>query len=125
LKLSDSVLVFNGGVVQVNISFIAVMCLCTDSCRQCPCVLIKTLTQDNIFRISKGRFYKLGKTAKVKLSLCFNRAPRHEGILGEWRYITTHSLTSTLDGGEWSALLPGRFTPRESAPGTHGIGGWD
>jgi hypothetical protein len=25
-----------------------------------------------------------------------------------------HSLTSALDGGEWSASRPGRFTPRES-----------
>jgi hypothetical protein len=35
-----------------------------------------------------------------------------------------HSLTSALDGREWSASLPGRFTPRERAPGTHWIGGW-
>jgi hypothetical protein len=28
-----------------------------------------------------------------------------------------HSLTSALDGGEWSA-------PRERAPDTHWIGGW-
>jgi len=27
-----------------------------------------------------------------------------------------HSLTSPLDGGEWSASLPSRFTPRERAP---------
>jgi hypothetical protein len=33
-------------------------------------------------------------------------------------------LTLALDGGEWSASHPGRFTPRERAPGTHGIGGW-
>jgi hypothetical protein len=33
-------------------------------------------------------------------------------------------LTSALDGGEWSALRPGRFTSRERAPGTHWIGGW-
>jgi hypothetical protein len=26
--------------------------------------------------------------------------------------------------GEWSASRPGRFTPRERAPGTHWIGGW-
>jgi hypothetical protein len=32
-------------------------------------------------------------------------------------------LTSALDGGEWSASRPGRFTPRKRAPGTHGIGG--
>jgi hypothetical protein len=35
-----------------------------------------------------------------------------------------HSLASALDGGEWSALRPGRFTLRERAPGTHWIGGW-
>jgi hypothetical protein len=33
-------------------------------------------------------------------------------------------LTSALVGGEWSASRPGRFTPGESAPGTHWIGGW-
>jgi hypothetical protein len=33
-------------------------------------------------------------------------------------------LTSALDGGEWSALLPGRFTPKERAPSTHWNGGW-
>jgi hypothetical protein len=32
-------------------------------------------------------------------------------------------LTSALDGGEWSASCPGRFTPRERVPGTHWIGG--
>jgi hypothetical protein len=37
---------------------------------------------------------------------------------------STHSLTSALDGGEWSASRPGRFTPRERATGTHWIGGW-
>jgi hypothetical protein len=31
--------------------------------------------------------------------------------LGEWRYSFTHSLTSALVGGEWSASRPGRFTP--------------
>jgi hypothetical protein len=35
-----------------------------------------------------------------------------------------HSLTSALDGGEWSAASPGRFAPRERAPATHWIGGW-
>jgi hypothetical protein len=60
------------------------------------------------------------------LSLClsFNWAPRHEGMLLEWKYSSTHSLTSALDGGEWSASRPGRFTPRERAPRAHWIGGW-
>jgi hypothetical protein len=39
-------------------------------------------------------------------------------------YISTHSLTSALDGGEWSASRPGCFTPRERAPDTHLIEGW-
>jgi hypothetical protein len=30
----------------------------------------------------------------------FNRAPRHEGVLREWRHDSTHSLTSALEGGE-------------------------
>jgi hypothetical protein len=64
------------------------------------------------------------KKVSVKLSLCFNWAPRHEGILGEWRYSSTHSLTSALDEGEGSTSRPGRFTPKERAPGTHWIGGW-
>jgi hypothetical protein len=54
----------------------------------------------------------------------FNSAPRHKSLLGEWRYSSTHSLTSALDGGEWSASCPGHFTPRERAPDTHWIGGW-
>jgi hypothetical protein len=61
---------------------------------------------------------------KVKLSLCFNLAPRHEGVLGKWRYSSTHSLTSALDGGEWSASRPGRFTTKKRDLGTHWIGGW-
>jgi hypothetical protein len=61
---------------------------------------------------------------KVKLSLCFNWAPRHEGVLGEWRYSSTHSFSSALDGGKWSASRLDRFTPKERAPVTHWIGGW-
>jgi len=26
----------------------------------------------------------------MDLSLCLNREPRHEGVLGEWRYSSTH-----------------------------------
>jgi hypothetical protein len=61
---------------------------------------------------------------KVNLSLCFKLVPPHEGVLREWRYISTHSLTSALEGGQWSASRPGRFTPRERAPDTPWIGGW-
>jgi hypothetical protein len=44
--------------------------------------------------------------------------------MGKWLYNSAHSLTSALDGGEWSASRPGRYTSRERAPGTHWIGGW-
>jgi hypothetical protein len=39
-------------------------------------------------------------------------------------YSSTHSLTSALDGDEWSASRTGPFTPRERVPGTHWIEGW-
>jgi hypothetical protein len=41
----------------------------------------------------------------------------------ESRGIAPPFLTSE-PGGEWSASLPGCFTPGEIAPGTHWIGGW-
>jgi len=50
---------------------------------------------------------------KLKLSLCLTK--RHAmKLYWEWRYSSTHSLTSALYGGEWAA--------RERAPGTHWIG---
>jgi hypothetical protein len=33
-------------------------------------------------------------------------------------------LTSALDEGEWAALCPCRFIPKEIPLGTHWIGGW-
>jgi hypothetical protein len=56
--------------------------------------------------------------------LFLNQEPRNEGVPREWRYNSTHSLTSALDGGKWWASRPGPFTLRERAPGTHWIGGW-
>jgi hypothetical protein len=53
-----------------------------------------------------------------------NWEPRREGVLGEWKYSSTHSLTSALDGGELSASRPGRFVLMERAPITRWIGGW-
>jgi hypothetical protein len=59
---------------------------------------------------------------KVVPVLQVSTTPRRR--IGEWMYSSTHSLTSAVDGYEWSASRPGRFTPRERAPGTHWIGGW-
>jgi hypothetical protein len=71
----------------------------------------------------KKRGYQPVLKVKVKLSLCFNWAPRHKDVLGKQRYRSTQSLTSALHGGEWSASRLGRFIPG-TAHGTHWIGGW-
>jgi hypothetical protein len=44
--------------------------------------------------------------------------------MGEWTHRSIFFLTSALAGGEWSASRSCRFTPGESATGTHWIGGW-
>jgi hypothetical protein len=66
---------------------------------------------------------KIKVRCKVVPVFFLNWAPRHEGVFGEWRYSSTHSLTSVLDGDKWSSR-PGRFTLREIAPGIHWIGSW-
>jgi hypothetical protein len=57
----------------------------------------------DMVRTPVARIQLLGRgkgNVKVNLSLCFNSAPGHEGVLREWRYSSTHSLTSALDGSE-------------------------
>jgi hypothetical protein len=64
------------------------------------------------------------RKCEIYMLFFLNWAPRYEGVLGEWRYSSTHSLTLALDGGEWSASRPGRSTSRKRAPGFHWIRGW-
>jgi hypothetical protein len=68
--------------------------------------------------------YSYQLTDKRECHLCnteLSTTPWRRG--GEWRYSSTHSLSSALDGG-WSASRPGHFTPMEIGPGAHWIGGW-
>jgi hypothetical protein len=59
--------------------------------------------------------------SEVKLAVCvINEAPGHEDIWG-CESIAPSFLTWALDGGEWSASRPGRFTPRERALGAWSI----
>jgi hypothetical protein len=44
-----------------------------------------------IYNIFEGMAEVCGSKVKVKLSMCFNWAPSHLGVLGEWRYSSTHS----------------------------------
>jgi hypothetical protein len=50
----------------------------------------------------------------------------HHAMKAYWgvEVCSTHSLTSVVYGGEWSASRSGRFTPREISPGLHWIGSW-
>jgi len=41
----------------------------------------------------------------------------------EWEFSSMH-FELALDGGEWSASRPSRFTSRERVASTHWIGGW-
>jgi len=42
----------------------------------------------------------------------------------EWRYRSTHSFFSALDGDECSPSRPVGFTPTERVAGSHWIGSW-
>jgi hypothetical protein len=60
----------------------------------------------------------------VKLYLCLlSYTLCQENIRGSGS-IAPLFLTSALDGGEWSASCPCRFTRMERATDTHWIGGW-
>jgi hypothetical protein len=57
---------------------------------------------------------------KVKLSLCLtNYAMKTYGRVDVWIHVF---LNSALDGGEWSASCPCRFSPGETTPSTHWMG---
>jgi len=62
------------------------------------------------------------KQDKGKCKGKFHPTTGHEGPAVEYKYSSTLSLTSALDGGGWSTPRPGRFTPVKR-PGTHCTGG--
>jgi hypothetical protein len=64
----------------------------------------------------------LGKKL-VKLSLCLTKHHPMKTYSGSGG-IAPRILTSALDGGEWSASRPGRFTPRGITARTHWVWGW-
>jgi hypothetical protein len=54
-----------------------------------------------------------------------HRNIRHTGFYaGKCLTLLLPEVTSALDGGEWSASRPGRFTPRERAAVALWIGSW-
>jgi len=70
-------------------------------------------------------YESLLKKVKVwgNVVLVLNKVPRHEDVGG--MEVQHHAfLISTVDGGEWLASRPYRFTPAERASGTHSTEGW-
>jgi len=62
---------------------------------------------------------------KAKLPCAFfNSAPRHEGVLGEWRYSTTHSWPRYQMEVSGQLHVPASFILRGRVPDTHWIGEW-
>jgi hypothetical protein len=60
---------------------------------------------------------------KVKLSLCFDWAQRHEGVLGSRGKL--HSFFDLSTRWRWVvSFTPRPLYPRVRVPGTHCIGGW-
>jgi hypothetical protein len=72
-------------------------------------------THESCAGCSPGR----GSTLTESRPCAFNRTPRHEGVLEEWRYSSMHSLTAAIDGGEWSASCSGCFIPGKEPCVTH------
>jgi hypothetical protein len=72
----------------------------------------------------RGAFYNKVKGKGKVVPVLFLTEHHTMKAYWKWRYSSTHSLTSALDGGEWSASRPGRFTLGERAPRTYWIGGW-
>jgi hypothetical protein len=73
---------------------------------------------------AKLQWMSMKRLGKVKVkSLCL---AKHHAMKTYWGVeVQLHAfLAWALDGSEWSTSRPGRFTPRERAPGTHWIGGW-
>jgi hypothetical protein len=56
-------------------------------------------------------------TKKVTWSLCAMKT--YGGVA-----VYPPLITFAVDGDEWSASRPCRYTPGDIAPGTHFIGGW-
>jgi hypothetical protein len=76
------------------------------------------LRQRHLFLTIKHN--KNNKEAKLSLCLIKHHGMKTYGGGG----VAPPFLTSALDGSEWSASRPCRFTPGERAPGTHWIGCW-
>jgi hypothetical protein len=94
-------------------SYVRLVFICVSSL-----ILLNGFRWNLVLQIYTGSYYE------VKLSLCMiNEALCHEDTQ-EIGGIVPLFLTSAINGGEWSALCPGHFTPGERCPSACCTGGW-
>ena len=79
----------------------------------------------NITILPKDNFKPLSKCGVIPvMSLTYSDSSTSP-CNRPWRYVSTVSLTSALDGGRWSTPLPGRFPPPPGKrTGIHYTGRW-
>jgi hypothetical protein len=79
-----------------------------------------------LYDVEKGKFLTLPGLELRPLCLPARSQSLYRlSYPGSWSGgIAPPFFTSTLDRSEWPASRPGRFTPRETLPGTDWIGGW-
>jgi hypothetical protein len=69
--------------------------------------------------------YRVSKDWEVTVKMCaLNYYNHHDMKTIATGGIAPTLLTSTLDGGKWSASFPCRFTPGKDGRGAHWIRGW-
>jgi hypothetical protein len=80
--------------------------------------------QQNLYLwLTKHHDMKTYGRIKVKLSLCFNWAPLHEGVLGSG--VIAQRIPDLRARWRWVvSFTPRPLYPRERAPGIHWVAGW-
>jgi hypothetical protein len=74
----------------------------------CACLFYHDVSRmDSVFIGTKGK--------RWSCPCAFNRAPRHEGVLGEWMYSSTHFVLGTR--WRWAfSFKPRPLYPQENSP---------
>jgi hypothetical protein len=74
--------------------------------------------------VNSVRRYCTASITNLKTETEFNKKSQKWLIVKVTLNLSLCLTTSALDGGEWSASRPNRFTPGLRAAGTHWTGGW-
>jgi len=83
-------------------------------------------TSSPCFHCSGHEVARLYKVKAKRFSLCFFLCwtPRHEGVLGEWSYSSTHFWPPHYMEVSGQLHTPAALLPEKRVPCIHWIGGW-